>query len=518
MDLIALAVIVFYLVGTTIVGSLLARRSAGSHQWAAGGGQMGMLMIAVGIAGTRIGGVGTYGVAGDVITTGLWNLWYGVNTILALALVGAFYAVPYRRLRLHTVAQIFRIRFGSRRCQALTSLCVQTEYLIVNILEPFVIGSILVGVTGMPFSVGVYIGAVVLITYTALGGLWGSAVTNLIHCAVMLVGLALVFAVGVQHFGGWEGVVDRVDAALLAGGGMSPERWWSFTGIGWMAVIAMFFSAAIHTPAASIYVNFSSAAKDEKSVIPAFLWGGLIASAMPFLAGGIGILTLAEYGADTGASGYALITRLATELDPLIGGIALAAVLAAVISSGGPILLSSSTMLVTDWMPFADRWSSKQKLLAFRLTTIVYGLVAATIAWKGQIGSILELLLLGFAMVVPPAIAVGYLIYWKRTTERGVFWGMVAGYGTGLVWYGLIQWASWVEFAAPAGSSAVRRFFHWLFVYRGDGIDPSYATTLIPLVAVPLISLLTPMAPEDTAGKDEFYDIIAGRKERVVET
>jgi len=170
MDLVALAVIVFYLLLTSVVGALLARRSAGSDQWAAGGGQMGVLMVAVGIAGTRIGGVGTYGVAGDVITSGIWNFWYGVNTLLALALVGFFFAVPYRRLRLHTVAEIFWVRFRSRRCQVLTSLCVQTEYLIVNILEPFVIASILVGVTGMPFGAAVYIGALVLISYTSLGG------------------------------------------------------------------------------------------------------------------------------------------------------------------------------------------------------------------------------------------------------------------------------------------------------------------------------------------------------------
>ena len=94
----------------------------------------GLLLVAVGVAGTRIGGVGTYGVAGDVVNQGLWSLWYAVNTLLALALVGCFFAVPFRRLQVRTVAEVFLRRFGSRRCQVLTSLCVQTEYLIVFIL------------------------------------------------------------------------------------------------------------------------------------------------------------------------------------------------------------------------------------------------------------------------------------------------------------------------------------------------------------------------------------------------
>ena len=73
-----------YLVGVTVVGSVLARRSVGGSGWAVADGRMGLLLVAVGVAGTRIGGVGTYGVAGDVVNQGLWSLWYAVNTLLAL--------------------------------------------------------------------------------------------------------------------------------------------------------------------------------------------------------------------------------------------------------------------------------------------------------------------------------------------------------------------------------------------------------------------------------------------------
>ena len=143
MDTIATSVIVGYLAAVTLLGIFLARRTKTSSQWAVAGGGMGTVMVAMGVAGTRIGGAGTYGVAGDVITEGMWNLWYGVSTFLALALVGLFFARAYRRLGLQTVGEIFWIRFKSRRCQRLTSLCVQTEYLIVNIIEPYVIAKIL---------------------------------------------------------------------------------------------------------------------------------------------------------------------------------------------------------------------------------------------------------------------------------------------------------------------------------------------------------------------------------------
>jgi hypothetical protein len=107
------------------------------------------------------------------MTSGLGNLWYGINSFTALALVGLFFAVPYRRLSLSSVGQVFDLRFGSRRCQSLTSLCVQTEYLVVNIIEPFVIGSIITGVTGLPLIVPQFWG--VIIKRTPLWSGWATA-------------------------------------------------------------------------------------------------------------------------------------------------------------------------------------------------------------------------------------------------------------------------------------------------------------------------------------------------------
>ncbi|MGQ0734844.1 MAG: sodium:solute symporter family protein [Acidobacteriota bacterium] len=487
-DPIAISMVVAYLAVTTLIGMVMVRRSRAGDDWAVASGRMGVLFIAVGIAGTRVGGAATYGVAGDVITGGVWSMWYAVNTFLALALVGVFYAVPYRRLGIQTVGEVFVQRFASRRCQWLTSLCVQVEYLIVNIIEPYVIGRILVAMTGMPFGVATILAGVGIVTYTSLGGIWGSAATNLVHCVTILVGLTGVAVIGVSHLGDWASVTAAVDATLAAGP-VAPLEWWSIAGAGWLAVIGMFFSATIHTPAASVYANFAAAGRDERSVRRAFILGGLIAAPMPLLAGVIGIETLAKYGAAAQVSSYQTLTRLAIDINPWIGGLALAAVLAAVVSSGGPILLSSATMFVRDWIPGSGHWTQARRLRGYRVTTVIYGMVAAVIAWLGPITSILELLLFGFAMVVPPALAVTYSLYWRRTTEAGAFWGMVLGFAGGLVWYVLS---------------------HFSLLALASRVDPSYATTLIPLVAIPVISLLT---PESVNGRDAFYPTL-GRDRR----
>ncbi|MEO8500324.1 MAG: hypothetical protein ABI565_05365 [Vicinamibacteria bacterium] len=485
MSVTPLSVVAAYLVLTTLLGIALGRRARSAREWAVAGGRMGPFMLAVAIAGTRIGGAGIYGVAGDVITGGVWNLvWYAIGTVLALSIVGAGFAVPYRRLGLQTVGEAFTRRFGSRRGQALTSLCVQTEYLIVNVIEVYVTAGLLRFMTGVSLPVATSCAVVVLVSYTAFGGLWGAAYTNLIHCAVIFVGLGAVAILGTASLGGW-GAVTRAVSEKLALAGRGEDAFWSLAGQGWAPIVAMVFSAAIHTPAASIYANFSTAARHEKQLPLTFLLAGLGAGLMPVLAGVIGILTLARYGAAKGLSGYATITTFATETSPWLGGLAVAAILAAVVSTGGPILLSSATLFVRDWLPARVTSTPDGTLRAYRITTVAYGIVAGLLSLLVVTSgiSLLSLLLFGYATVVPPAMALFFLIYWRRTTEASILWGMGLGYASSLAAYALVR----------LGLSS---------------IDPSYASTLVPLVVIPLVALASPRGEDADADADGFYETL----------
>jgi len=467
---IAVITILVYLILVPVLGVLLNRRVENASSWATAGGSMGVVMIAAGVAGTRIGGAGTYGVAGEVIRTGLWNIWYGITTFLALALVGIFFARQYRRLKLTTIGELFLQRFGMARCAWLTSLCVQTEYFVVNVIEPLLIGVILSKVLGIELVPAILSGSAIIIVATTLSGLKGNSFANIIHCGMILLGLAAVAWIGADQLGGWNQVTSKATIALQSEN-IDPDRWWSMFGMGLLPIFAMFFSATIHTPATSVYVNFSSSAKSESTLVPAFLIAGLVAALMSILPVVIGIEALAKYGAHSGIGGYSNITQIAFDAGPFVGGIATAAILAALISSGGPILLASSTMVVNDWIPGSQRYSHLKKLRAYRVTSVLYGLLASLLAcYFGYVegsASVLQWLLLGFAMVVPPAIALGNIFYVRATSEAAVFWGIASGYGLGL--------AAWVLNK---------------LVWQFDQDITAYVTTLVPLLVIPNISFL----------------------------
>lgn len=496
------AIVIFcYLVLFASIGVYLSRGNKSASDWAIGGGSLGIAMLAAGVAGTRIGGAGTYGVAGDVISEGLGHLWYGVNSFAALFLVGLFFAIPYRKLRVVSVGQVFDFRWGSYRCQWLTSLCVQAEYLVVNIIEPYVIGSIVSGVTGLPFVVGVAMGGFTIVLFTVTGGLKGTAITNVVHCTVIILGLGLVGMIAMDNMGGWDQVVTQASNELQASG-KDEVKWWSFTGIGLATIIALFISATIHTPAASVYANYASSAGKQEYLIPGFFLAGVIAAIMPMVAGFIGVLTMAKFGSDSGLSSYLNIAQLAIDTGPILGGIALAAILAAVISSGAPILLASSTMFVNDWIPSSKNYSDEKKLRTYKIVTVIYGSSAAVIAYVGNITSVLQLLLLGFALVVPPAIAVTYVFYWRKTTEFAAFWGMVAGFGGGL-----IMWLLNTLFDGPENATAggFAQTWYELINYLGEWRDPSFLTLTLPLIIIPVLTLLKPNDDSDEEKFDSFY-------------
>ena len=495
-------VIVLYLGFFAALGIYVNRSNASGSDWAVGGGTMGIFMLTAVVAGTRIGGVGTYGVSGDVVSEGLSHFWFGVNAFTAMLLIGLFFVIPYRRLKVLSVGQVFDRRFGSYRSQWLTSLCVQAEYLIINIIEPYVIGSIIAGVTGLPFIVSVVIGGLLIIVYTVNGGLKGVAFANIAHCTVIFFGLLLVGLIAMQNMGGWDSVVIQ-SGVRLAEAGKDEATWWNFFGIGGITVIAMFIAATVHTPAVSFYANIANAAANERDLIPGFFFAGIFSALVAFIAGFIGILTMAAYGSESGLSGYLNITQLAIDTGPILGGIALAAVVAAVISTGAPILLASATMFVNDWLPGTKNLNSDQQLRAYKTATIIYGSIGTFIASLGYISSVLQLLLLALAMVVPPAVAVTFVIYWRRTTEQAVFWGTAAGFAAGLTMW---LFNTLFDGAENATAGGFAQWWYELITYLGEWSDPSFFTLIVPLIVIPVVTLLYPNTAADSERHDAFYN------------
>jgi len=110
--------------------------------------------------------------------------------------------------------------------------------------------------------------------------------------------------------------------------------------------------------------------------------------------------------------------------------------------------------------------------------------------------------LLGFAMVVPPAIAVGYVFYWRRTTEQAVFWGMATGFAGGLIMWLFNTLFDGAEYATAGGFG---QWWYELITYLGEWRDPSFLTLFLPLIVIPIVSILGPRPDNDESLAATFY-------------
>ena len=121
---------------------------------------------------------------------------------------------------------------------------------------------------------------------------------------------------------------------------------------------------------------------------------------------------------------------------PLVGGILLAAVLAAIMSTADSQLLVTSSALTEDLYRVIIRPQANEKELVWvsRGTVIGVALIACSIALKPD-NSVLDLVSYawaGFGATFGPLVLMS--LYWKRMTRAGALAGIIGGGVTVLVW------------------------------------------------------------------------------------
>jgi hypothetical protein len=66
---------------------------------------------------------------------------------------------------------------------------------------------------------------------------------------------------------------------------------------------------------------------------------------------------------------------------------------------------------------------------------------------------------------------------------------MCLGYLGGISWFALIKWSLWMDFQVSEGASLLSKTLVFLWTHNGEGVNPSFVTTLVPLVVIPVVSV-----------------------------
>lgn len=215
-------------------------RIATSEDYLVAGRRLGVPLAAATLFATWFG-AGTLLVATDEVRT------EGVRAAaldpigagFCLLLAGAFFAVPLWRMKLITLVDFYRVRFGPR-AETLGAFLMVPGYFGWIAAQFVALALLLELLFGIDPALGLLIVATVGTGYTLIGGMWSVVVTDALQAALLVIGLVVIAAAALLALGtgdvtaGWLRLVEETPPDRLA---LVPHEDIESV-LGWLAVLA----------------------------------------------------------------------------------------------------------------------------------------------------------------------------------------------------------------------------------------------------------------------------------------
>lgn len=431
-----------YLAAMAAVGVLAWRRTADLSDFILGGRRLGRWVTALSAEASDMSGWLLLGLPGLAYATGLQAAWLAAGLLAGTWLNWRFLAARLRRETERAADALTLPDYLERRFADQRRVLRVVSALFILFFFTFYTGSGLAAgarlfetVFGLDYHTALAAGAGAVLVYTFLGGFLAVSWTDLIQGLLMLFALLLVPVALLEAQGGWADTLARIEArrpALLdpftdaAGAPLTAIAILSLLGwglgyFGQPHILARFM--AIRDPA-----ELGAARRIAVTWVALTLAGATL----------VGLLAIPHLqppleGAQTEKVFIHLVGLL---FHPVLAGILLSAVLAAVMSTADSQLLVASSALTEDlYRPFLRPRASQRELVwAGRATVAGIALVAMGLAWHPQ-SKVLDLVAYawaGFGAAFGPTLILA--LYWRAMTWQAALAGLLTGGLTVVLW------------------------------------------------------------------------------------
>jgi SSS family solute:Na+ symporter len=430
---------------------------------------------------------------GNTDLTAAFGFWAGASLPLGLALclflTGLFFAKPLNRLKLLTLADFFRAKYG-RSCELVASVIMVLSFAILLGGNLVAGGYLFETFLGTTYTQGVLIIALVVLAYTVAGGLFAVAYTDILQVIVAFFGAMIALAFVVSKFG------------LVIPEGMGPFAFEQLTDpafgaqINWATLLALGLGDIV----AIDFMERVFAAKNPETAQKACFIGaaGTVIIGVPFsliALSGAHILEVAGVAAVDGQP--ILFTLLGQVFPAFLAAIVLAGIVAASMSTGDGAILGTSAVIARNLFGFrsgSESRSRKDRLLPWtRLFAIPIALMGIFFALEVPETGILLVLAFDvtFASLLVP-LALG--IFWSKANTPAALAGIIAGSVTRLAMFALTP--------QIYGSDNTLIFFpnNTIFGNMVDGIStfdglPTLISPIVSLIAFVAVAYATQRVP-----------------------
>ncbi|MFT5720191.1 MAG: sodium/proline symporter [Motiliproteus sp.] len=422
------------------IGIVAYRRTKDLSDYVLGGRNLGPLPSALSAGASDMSGWLLLGLPGYALSDG-----YGVFWLAGALLIGTWlnWLLVAQRLRVYshhaddalTLPAFFEKRFEdhSHSLRVVSAIFVLVFFLFYTSSGLVAGGKLFETVFGFDYQLAVIIGAVAVISYTLFGGFLAVSWTDVVQGLLMAAALLVVPLIAIGEIGGLDATWAAMDAK-------NPELLNAFTNtdgttvtlIGTLSLLGwgLGYFGQPHILARFKGIRSKNDVPTARRI--AVFWSGLSMLGACF----VGFAAIGYLDNPLGDSETVFMVLVDALFHPVIAGILLAAILAAVMSTADSQLLVSSSALAEDFYKtlFNKDASQKQLVKVGRIAVVVIALIATSLAMDKD-SKVLELVSYawaGFGAAFGPALILA--LYWKRMNTSGALAGIIVGGVTVVLW------------------------------------------------------------------------------------
>ena len=412
-------------------------KNGGEKTYFLGGREMGPWVTGLSAGASDMSAWVLMGLPASVYALGLGQMWIGVGLLIGYTMSWLFEAPRLRSFSIVakdsiTVPQFLTNRFlsKSRALQVICAVVFLIAYTVYAASSIKACGTLFNTVIGMDATVAMYMAAIIIVSYTFLGGFSAVCWTDFFQGLIMLAALFIAPIFAASLIG--PDAVSHIPTDYF-----NPYADWRdvVSGLSW----GLGYFGMPH-----IIIRFMSLGSQKdmgKSAAIGICWTTLIL-VFAVLVGVIGRMYL---GFDENISKNSLVfIAMVRQIFPaVISGLLLSAVLAASMSTADSQLLAAASSFASDvYKPFFrnDQATDKEMLWAGRFVVLGISLTALYLAANPNAGSIMALVSNAwgvFGAAFGPAIMLS--LFWKRFTFQGAVAAIITGAVVDLGWFAFLS-------------------------------------------------------------------------------
>ena len=433
---------IFYYLVVFYIGWIAYRRTGNLSDYILGGRQLGRWTTALSAGASDMSGWLLLGLPGYAYAAGMESIWIALGLLLGTYLNWLLVAPRLRARSVDvgdaiTLPEYFEYRFKekSHALRVVTAFFILLFFLFYTSSGLVAGGKLFESVFGLPYRWAVIGGAASILIYTSIGGFLAVCWTDLFQGLLMALALAVVAVAALQHTGGIGSTFAAINSANPALTGLfSNSDGSDMTFIAWLSLMGwgLGYFGQPHIIIRFMAIRSETMISDSRRI--AVTWTALsLLAALSIGMTGIALLHTPLLGADSEKVFMEMVKLI---FHPVIAGICLAAILAAIMSTADSQLLVASSAITEDFYRtlFKKDAGQKELVVVGRIAVIVIAVVATALAMDPD-AKVLELVSYawaGFGGAFGPAILLS--LFWNGMTRSGAIAGIITGSVTVIIW------------------------------------------------------------------------------------